>query len=271
MDAPNPTPDPNMNEAPARSRRRTFTIAGVAGAVAVAGLGVPALAGASDSGATDRRAVMIDVVEDQHGLGGATLNDLADELADLGLEITVSPAGGVEVDPVDPFDDIDEPIDSVGPPGSIDTDDGDDPFAGLTDGEIDALSDDEFFAILEESGWTVDDDGWIMPEGDDGWFDDDPTDDDPTDDDFDEGDFDEGDFDEGDFDETAATFTVDGDDLTRTSGDSTAVVEGEAIWQRFIELIPAGQRSMIVGFEVIAEEGGGGYVYPDDNDPTKWI
>ncbi|MCP5026263.1 MAG: hypothetical protein GY929_08265, partial [Actinomycetia bacterium] len=47
--------------------------------------------------------------------------------------------------------------------------------------------------------------------------------------------------------------------------------EGEAIWQRFIELIPAGQRSMIVGFEVIAEEGGGGYVYPDDNDPTKWI
>jgi len=251
MDTPTPTPD--LNEVPACSCRRTLTIAGLAGVVALAGLVIPALAGASNDDATDRRASMVATIEGHHGIGEVTLANLAGELDDLGLEITVSPAGRVGIDAHDTTDDWAEPADAPA------VDDSDDPFAGMTGDEIDALSDDEFFAILDEAGWTVDDDGWIVPEGDDSY----------------EGDFDESGADDdsyGDgFDETAATFSVDGDSLTRTSGDSGAVAEGEAIWKRFAQLIPADQRAMLVGFEVSEERGGGGYVYPDDQDPTTWI
>lgn len=136
----------------------------------------------------------------------------------------------------------------------------DDPFAGLTDAEVDALSDDEFFARLDAAGWTVDDDGWVVPLDDvDGAT---AAPDDGTDHDHDHAD---------EWDETAATFTVDGDRLVRISGDAGAVIEAERIWARFVELIPADQRTMLSGFELMAESGGGGYVYPDERNPASWI
>ncbi|MEM9464542.1 MAG: hypothetical protein AAGA90_04185 [Actinomycetota bacterium] len=267
MDAPTPTPVTEPAEPPSapttrRPRRRTLAAAGVAGTVAVASLGLASLraddtTGTASTNRNDR--TVADLVRDADDLGTVTLDDLADQLAELGLEVTIAPAdatvdGGDEpdepaspaVEPDDTAVETDEPASPAGEPG-------DDPFAGMTDAEIDALSDEEFFSMLEEAGWTVDDDGWIVPEGEaDGSFD---------------GDHDHHD---GAFDETAAVFTVDGDRITPTTGDADAVAEGEAIWRRFVELIPAEQRQMLIGFEVIAERGGGGYVYPDDNDPTKW-
>ena len=258
MDTPTPTPIPNAESptpaAPAprpRSARRALAVAGLAGAVAIAGVGYVGLTDADDTPARDRNErtvadLIADTVDDD--LGDVTLDELAARLAEMGLEVTVRPTEGDDAsmddsDPTPSSDDADpEPPEE---PAEV----ADDPFAGMTDAEIDALSDEEFFSMLDEAGWTVDDDGWIVP-----------------------GDEASGspDHDHDAFDETAAVFTVDGDQVTPTDGDADAVAEGEALWQRFVELIPADQRQMLVGFEVIAERGGGGYVYPDDADPTRW-
>ena len=279
MDSPTPTsiptPIPETPEAPSRSRRRTYAIAGVAGAVAVAGLGIPALASSGDDDPADRRPAMVEFIEDSAGgdLGDVTLDDLAGELEALGLELRVTPSGGVRVDPVDDVDQptLDDTADDVTAPtgdgdeaepavsadtGSDDGDAADDPFAGMTDAEIDALSDEEFWALLDEAGWTVDEEGWIVPEGEAG-----ATGTSGGDHDHDHDSF---------GDETAAVFSVDGDAITQTSGDADAARKAEAIWNRFTKLIPADQRAMLVGFELMAEEGAGGYVYPDESDPTKW-
>ena len=258
MDTPTPTPENPIAEPPeplTRSRRRGYAVAGLAGAVAVAGLGIPALASSGGDESTDRRPAMVELIEDGVGgaLGDVTLDDLAGELEGLGLELRVAPSGSVEIDLIDDVDlpGADDAADDTSAP--TDTDDGDatdDPFAGMTDAEIDALSDEEFWALLDEAGWTVDDEGWIVPEGESG-----------ADHDHDHDSF---------GDETAAVFSVDGDSITQTSGDADAARTAEAIWSRFTKLIPADQRTMIVGFELMAEEGAGGYVYPDDNDPRKW-
>jgi hypothetical protein len=187
-------------------------------------------------------------------LGAITLDALAEELAELGLEVTITPNGSDHAEP-DGAGTDDEPLGDADAMADAPADS--DPFAGMTDAEIEALSDDEFFALLDEAGWTIDEDGWIVPGGDAATSDDRP-------------DGDDHDHDAGSFDETSAVFTVDGDEIAATSGDADAVAEGQAIWQRFVELIPEDQRSMLIGFEVIAERGGGGYVYPDESDPTKW-
>ncbi|MEM8706353.1 MAG: hypothetical protein AAGE98_07845, partial [Actinomycetota bacterium] len=262
MDAPTPTPEatPEPQEAPSRSRRRTYAIAGVAGAVAVAGLGIPALAG--DDAPASERPAMVDLIEREldGGMGDVTLDELADELAELGLEITVAPAGDPDsADDVDSPDETDDMVDDLDPDETFDDFNdtaGDDPFVGMTDAEIAALSDEEFFAMLGEAGWTIDGEGWIVPEGEAG-----PVGGDHGDHDHDHDEF---------GDEAAAVFSVDGDTITQTSGDADAARKAEAIWNRFTKLIPADQRGMLVGFELMAEEGAGGYVYPDDDDPTKW-
>ncbi|MEM9204141.1 MAG: putative zinc-binding metallopeptidase [Actinomycetota bacterium] len=247
MDTPTPTPTPidrtpETDERASRpSRRRTATVTGLAAAVAAAGLGVAGFAHADGTDEPVRTERAAEARENEDNFGDTTLDELADELAELGLELRVSPVGGAG----DGLDDGQADGDRTEP--------ADDPFAGMTDEEIDALSDDEFFALLDEAGWTIDDDGWIVPEGDTGTHD-------PADHDHDP----------DSFDEAAATFTVDGDSITPARGDADAISEGETLWQRFVELIPADQREMLVGFEVMAERGAGGYVYPDENDPTKW-
>ena len=281
MDAPTPSPttlpEPQEpasvsapNPVPRRSRRRRVVAAGLAGTVAVAGLGAIGLHDRDDASAASARndrTVADLIVAADDDLGDLTLDDLADRLAELGLEVTVGPASGAAAtetptdsdavlgDP-DPAEGSDDPAEGSDEPAE--SNDGTDPFAGMSDAEIDALSDDEFFSMLEEAGWTIDDEGWIVPEGEATADGEQPADHDH-------------DHEEGSFDEASAVFTVDGDQISATDGDADAIAEGEAIWNRFIELIPADQRSMLVGFEVIAERGGGGYVYPDENDPTKWI
>ena len=258
MDIHTPTPAPEPADATAHARgrstrRRTMAAVGLAGAVGIAGLGFVGLGAADEDRAPQRseRTMGDLMVEAQADLGDVTLDDLAEHLAELGLEVNIAPADTAAIS------EVDEPAE-VGP-NPAERADETDPFANMTDAEIDALSDEEFFSMLEEAGWTVDDEGWIVPA------------DGATDSAGDEaGDHGDHDHDEGSFDEAAATFSVDGDRISATSGDADAVAEGEAIWQRFVELIPADQRAMLVGFEVIAERGGGGYVYPDEQDPTKW-
>ena len=276
MDAPTPTPTPTADTGATTvtptarsSRRRTLAAAGLATTVAVAGLGFAGLRSADDAASSTNRndrTVADLIASTQDDLGDVTLDDLADQLADLGLEVTISPAETAEHTHDEPTDHEDPaPGTDASADGGEDADAGsdaapggdeDDPFAGMTDAEIDALSDDEFFSMLEQAGWTVDEDGWIVPEGEVGAGD--------------HGDHGDHDHEPPAFDETAAVFRVDGDSINATSGDADAVAEAQKIWARFVELIPADQRSMLVGFELMAERGGGGYVYPDENDPTKW-
>jgi hypothetical protein len=260
MDAPTPIPEPAEEtptpSAPHTSRRRTLAAAGLAAAVGIAGLGAVELTAAEDDVPADRSNRIIAQLSETatDGLGAITLDALAEELAELGLEVTITPNGSDHAEP-DGAGTDDEPLEDADAMADAPADS--DPFAGMTDAEIEALSDDEFFALLDEAGWTIDEDGWIVRGGDAATSDDRP-------------DGDDHDHDAGSFDETSAVFTVDGDEIAATSGDADAVAEGQAIWQRFVELIPEDQRSMLIGFEVIAERGGGGYVYPDESDPTKW-
>lgn len=95
---------------------------------------------------------------------------------------------------------------------------------------------------------------------DDGSFDDDSFDDDSFDDSFD------------DWDTPEGTFAVDGDRID-LSGSASEELKAEAqrVWGRFVALIPADQRQMVSAFELDDSEDAGGYVYPDETDPTKWI
>ena len=225
---------------PSRRMRSPRVLAGVglAGWLVAAALAVPALV--SDDEATSTSNV------------AAAATDVA--IAEATTTTIVSPAPTTP-----PVASADEPAPGETAAPDEDTS-ADDPFAGMSDAEVDALSDDEFFARLDAAGWTVDDEGWIVPLDEvEGSAD---VDDDGGDHDHDHAD---------EWDETAATFTVERDRLMRLSGDAGAVVEAERIWSRFVELIPADQRTMLSGFELMAESGGGGYVYPDERDPSKWI
>lgn len=250
---------------PARDHRRY--LAGTAGALLlVAGFGGAALATTS-TGA--ERAATIQSVDDDAdssargnahragptatGLEDITLDELAEELERLGLEVHIAAAdGGDDVnsngnDGADGSDSADSPDDGA---------DSIDPFEGMTDDEVDALSDEEFFERLERAG--------IEPEYVDG----DPGADTDTND---SGEDDADHEDHGGEDEAPlATVTVNGDDID-TSGLSPEVAKKtEAIWQRFTKLVPADQRQMVANFELMAENYGGAHVYPTDNDPTKW-
>ena len=155
--------------------------------------------------ATEPRASHVDPAPS--ALGDTTLGELADELAAMGLEIVISPAN--EVAPV------------VGDaPAEGHEEDAHDPFVDMTDAEIDALSDEEFFALLES------------PLG---------------------------------------SFAVNGDEIDTTTARPELAAQAEAIWERFVELIPAEQRQMVTGFELMSEEYGGAHVYATDEDPSKWV
>lgn len=66
-------------------------------------------------------------------------------------------------------------------------------------------------------------------------------------------------------------FGIDGDSIDLSTAASPEIAESaRRIWERFAELIPADQRQMVTGFELNSSEFGGGYVYPDTDDPTKW-
>ncbi len=120
------------------------------------------------------------------------------------------------------------------------------------------------------------DDAWPEDEGewDDAW----PEDEGEWDDAWPE---DEGEWDDArpedqggweDDEEPAASFDVEGDRLVVPSGvDAASAAEAEAIWSRFAELIPADQRAMVTGFELLDEDFGGAYVYPADDDPATWV
>ncbi len=125
----------------------------------------------------------------------------------------------------------------------------------MTDAEIDALSDEEFFRLLEEAG--------VEPE----WFDDD----DRSGEDNDGAVDDHGDHQHGGEDEPLGTAKIDGDRIDTTGLSSEVADQATAIWSRFAELIPADQRQMVVGFELMGESYQGAHVYPDDDDPTTWI
>jgi len=71
--------------------------------------------------------------------------------------------------------------------------------------------------------------------------------------------------------EVVASFRVDGDAIEVGSASGDAAAAAEVIWSRFVELIPADQRQMVVRFELLSDEFGGAYVYATDGDPSKWV
>ena len=80
--------------------------------------------------------------------------------------------------------------------------------------------------------------------------------------------------DDGEFGDSPAalgSFAIDGDEIDLSSAPSPEIADqASEIWERFVRLIPADQRQMVSSFELDGEEGGGAYVYPNENDPTKW-
>lgn len=204
---------------------------------------------AEQQGETPRKATAdtnADGGTDLSDLGSVTLDELAEELADLGLEITIDPATDADGD----WNEGDWNEGDWNEEGQQDDQWDDeayvDPFEGMTDAEIDQLSDDEFIELLEAAG----DEDW-------------------EDEDWDDEDRDG--HDHGDDEAPAASFPVDGDRLD-TSGVSPELAEqATKIWNRFITLIPADQRQMVSGFELMPADYDGAHVYPSDEDPTKWV
>ncbi|MDW3178270.1 MAG: hypothetical protein R8J94_12840 [Acidimicrobiia bacterium] len=205
--------------------------------VATAGVAGTTLAGADESNRSpDVREAH--VVAD--GLGNTTLDELADELADLGLTVRIEPST-LATPSVQPEGEV---VDPVGDPQSDDVGQDEDPFAGMTDAEVDALSDEEFFALLDEAGIDYE-------ELDDGFADDDDA--------------------YGD-EEVLGAFEVNGDSIDVSNASSPEVAEqARSIWTRFVTLIPAEQRQMVSSFELNPAEASGAYVYPAEEDPTKWV
>lgn len=218
-------------------RRRGRILAGAAGAlVLTTGLGGVALARTSTG--TTRAAEPTSQTEAAASadlragrsvtdIDELTLAELSEELERLGLEVRVAP-GDTGVEP-----------DAGRSDGDVD------PFEGMTDAEIDALSDEEFFELLEEVG--------IEPD----WVDADEQDGVDTGHDGEE--------------EPLGTAEIDGDRIDTTGLSPEVAAQATAIWSRFVELIPADQRQMVTGFELLDEDYRGAHVYPDEVDPTKWV
>ena len=208
-----------------RRRRRGRIIAGVATALVVAGIGGPAAVLAVPEDAPAPVEQRSEAFAAEQSLGGVTLDRLAGELADLGLVLTITPGSSP----------VQNAADGTTPGGATI----DDPFAGMSDAEIDALTDAEFAAMLEQAGWVTDDPSAMEP---------------------------------GEDAETPiGVFTVDGDRLGTGNVAPDVADDARKIWERFVTLIPADQRQMVVGFELLSEDFGGAYVYATDDDPTKWV
>jgi len=77
--------------------------------------------------------------------------------------------------------------------------------------------------------------------------------------------------DPGDAETPIGVFTVDGDRIDTTGAPRDVADDARALWERFVALIPADQRGMVVGFELLGADFAGAYVYPTDEDPTKWV
>lgn len=71
--------------------------------------------------------------------------------------------------------------------------------------------------------------------------------------------------------EPLATFAVDEDRLDLGPAPRDLAKQASAIWRRFTQLIPADQRTMVDGFELLPAAYGGAHVYPSDRDPHRWI
>lgn len=216
MSTPDPTHFEPVTKGPEPPRRSRLAISAVAATVALAGVGTamawPASASSDGDVHPATPAVRAAVGLDATTLEETTLGELADELASLGLEITISPDGrGLEVE------------------------------------------------------WDVDEDAWDDEAGEE-LFDDDEFDDDE----FDDGEWDEGDWDEED-EAPLSSFSVRGDRLDTAGVDPQLADRANAIWERFVQLIPADQRTMVSDFELLSEEYGGAHVYPSDADPSRWV
>lgn len=232
-----PPPAPPAASPGPSGRRSKVALAGLAAAVVAAGVAGPATARAladEASGAAPRALAVAASVD----LDDVTLGDLAGELADMGLELTITP-------------EADRPTED---PASDEL--AVDPFDGMTEDEIFDLSDDEFFSRIEEAGLDVEEyleDQGLLVEDDNTGPDDGSAEDDALD------------------EEALAAAPINGDaiDLSGVSAEHVDTVR--SIWERFVQLIPADQRQMINSFELAAGEDSGAYVYPDEADPTKWI
>ncbi len=75
------------------------------------------------------------------------------------------------------------------------------------------------------------------------------------------------------FDEPApvATFDVEGDSLVAEGVPGDLGERADKVWNRFVELVPPEERSMVAAFELMGIEYEGAHVYPTDDDPTRWV
>lgn len=251
-----PSPHDPTTQPPSPSEaggRRTLAAAAMA-LVLAAGVGGTAVALTSaDAAATNTEVVSADqdlragrasideesALDGESALDDVTLAELAEELDRLGLDVRIVPA------------DSDYERD-----GDAESGDDVDPFDGMTDDEIDALSDEEFFDRIEAAGIDIDD-----------YFDDAEFDDA----DFDNAEEADADHDHGSEAEPLATVTVDGDRIDTSDLSPEVAEKAQAIWQRFAKLIPADQRQMVSTFELLDDDYQGAHVYPDEADPTKWV
>lgn len=252
------------------TRKRILLGAGLATLIGLTAVGVGSANGSSPTAAAGHRSTEVEVSADERGapstdLGQISLQDLADELSELGLSIRIestdADTGGINLD-----DSTEDPVDDPADDAESDSGDAVDPFDGLSDEEIEALSDEEFEAMLEGAGWTIDDEGYIVPPG--GVADDEPDGDaGPTG----EGSGEDDTFGGGEEPESLGSFDVDGDAIDVSSASDEVAAQAKKIWDRYAELVPADQRRMISSFELNPEEAGGAYVYQSPGDPTKWV
>ncbi len=160
-------------------------------------------------------------VEADVDLGDVTLDELGNELDELGLELRVVPQAQMQSK-------LDDAADTDAD-GDVDTERADDDRA---DAEPDAAHDDAQGDAHDE------------PHDHDEFADEAPL----------------------------GAFPVDGDSIDLSSAETPEIAEqAKALWDRYVQLIPADQREMIAAFELVPEEFGGAYVYPTDEDPTRWV
>ena len=255
-----PTTPPTFEPDPTKttkgySRRRLalLTLAAVT-SVAAVGAAVPSIVSASRTGqASSNPGSGHSLQTDQKlDLSDIELGELADELESLGLELTITPT---------PLQRIESELDesdtaSAGSDEDQEPSDADqvDPFEGMTDEEIDALSDEEFFDLLDQAGVGTIEDGDL----EDGGWDQSQSEDESS-------------SASNDSEIPLASFTVNNGSLATSSASPEQSAQAQAIWNRFAEIIPAAERPMVSAFELMAEEYGGAHVYADEDDPTKWI
>ena len=229
-----------------RKNNKRITAAVLVAAVATAGVGTSAIASASSGSPDSASSVQRHQAQVDGSLENVRLGDLADELAELGLELNITPASQAQPDEAQP--DEAQPEE---PSGDIEPD----PFAGMTDAEIDALSDEEFFELLDQAGIDYEEIDGVETDGDL----DDNADNDHSHDD------------EGSDEALVARVNVNGDQIDTSDLSPELADRANQIWQRFAKLIPADQRQMVSQFELLSAEYGGAHVYVSDDDPTKWV